>query len=153
MKLHILFALVIIVHAHGALAQDLSPQSERLANEIIGEVLSPFCPGRALSDCPSSKAGELKNEIRSHVAKGESKQAILAKLYEQFGEGIRAVPKSEGFGKAVWIGPAVFLILGAVLITVWMKRKLTAPATSRTSTAPLDPETERRIARELEQSQ
>ncbi|MCB0333496.1 MAG: hypothetical protein KDD55_08345, partial [Bdellovibrionales bacterium] len=60
--------------AFPVLAQPQTPLSheevEHRAFEVEGYLLSPFCPGRLLRDCPSSGAHDLKIEIREAVATG-----------------------------------------------------------------------------------
>lgn len=89
---------------------------ERTAESIYQEVLSPFCPGRALQDCPSKAASDLKLEIKSELEAGKSKEQVLDNLYKKFGDSIRAVPPFAGFGIFAWITPIVFLVLvGAIM--------------------------------------
>ena len=36
----------------------------RTAHELSRELMSPYCPGRTLADCPSPDAGAVRDEIR-----------------------------------------------------------------------------------------
>lgn len=95
---------------------------EAVAKEIFFEVMSPFCAGRSLHDCPSGSATELKNEIRAALARGESKEEVLDQLVARFGSEVRAVPGFSGVGMLAWAAPLVFLLIGCVVIAVWLRR-------------------------------
>jgi cytochrome c-type biogenesis protein CcmH len=90
--------------------------SEPVAQSIFTTVMSPYCPGKLLSDCPSAKASELKHLIRDELAQGKSKEEVLLKLQDEYGaETLRAVPEASGFGLLAWLAPILFLVGGLVL--------------------------------------
>jgi cytochrome c-type biogenesis protein CcmH len=95
--------------------------TEKAAKEIFAEIYSPFCPGRLLQDCPSSSATELKNKIKSDLAEGLDKETIINNLLEQYGSELGALPPTSGFSALAWIAPAIFLILGILAISLWLK--------------------------------
>ena len=100
-----------------------SPEVEAKAGEIFGEVLSPFCPGRMLADCPSGNASQLKEKIREDLSGGKDREEILDELYAVYGSSIRAAPTTEGFGWFAWITPFAFLIFGGIILSIWLKRR------------------------------
>jgi cytochrome c-type biogenesis protein CcmH len=83
--------------------------------ELYQQVFSPFCPGRSLNDCPSSKAQDLKLEMRKQLEGGMTPEQVLEGVFSKFGDQYRAVPRYDGFGKLVWWAPLGFIILGALL--------------------------------------
>ena len=96
-----------------SLAEQFSAaEIEERASQVEGYLLSPFCPGRLLKDCPSSGAADLKKEIRTEVASGKSPEAVRDALLEKYGGSIRAAPKTSGFGLVAWIVPFIFLLIG-----------------------------------------
>lgn len=107
---------------------------EAIAKEIFFEVMSPFCAGRSLHDCPSGSATELKNEIRAALARGESKEEILSGLVARFGNEVRAVPGFSGVGMLAWIAPLAFLLVGSVVIVIWLRVLGSGNGESRTDT-------------------
>ncbi len=125
-------------------------QNEPLAREIFSETMSPFCPGRLLSDCPSSAAHELQQEIRNRLSKGDSKETILDYLYTLYGEEVRAAPKNAGFGRAAWLATPIFILLGLGLIFAWIKSQ--KRSASETSINKIDPKIKKRIEQELADS-
>ncbi len=153
------YALLVLTCLMGgsALAQDLAHELDRKANEIYQQVFSPFCPGRSLNDCPSSKAHELKRDMRGKLEQGVPPEVVLEEVFQQYGNQYRAVPQYAGFGKLVWWAPALFLTLGLVVALVIARGKrvkgflATAAVveSSETSSAPVSPELKARIEAEL----
>ena len=97
--------------------------NDQVAKQIFSEVFSPFCPGRALADCPSSSAAELKTEIRKRISAGASETEIKTYLFTLYGDEISALPPRQGFGALAWIAPFAFLALGAVIAVIWLAKR------------------------------
>ena len=117
--------LIISVFAFVGLAaaSQYTPEVEREAARVTGSVMSPFCPGRLIADCPSPAAIELREQIRKRIAAGETAETIKAELLETYGEFVRAAPTAEGFDLAAWLVPPIALVVAAVSVMVWMRRR------------------------------
>jgi cytochrome c-type biogenesis protein CcmH len=118
MKRLILMSLVIVALASPASAQ--SP--EDLANDISNKVMSPFCPGVTLHDCPSQSALDMRDRIEGFARSGMSEAAIMERLEAEYGEAIRAEPSSEGAGIVAWILPALAALAGGALAFMLVRR-------------------------------
>lgn len=141
MKPIFLAVAIVTVIASPALA---APQD--LANEVSAEVMSPFCPGVTLHDCPSQAALDLREKILGWAEAGWSKTRIMNELEDRFGPGIRATPRGpEGIG--AWALPVAGLVLGGALLGV-LARRWTRGRT-QTSPPPLAPADRARVDREL----
>lgn len=100
---------VLLVGATPALAAP-----EDVANEISEEVMSPFCPGVTLEECPSQAALDLREKIRTWAERGWSRERIMSELEDSFGSRIYAMPQdSKGLG--AWALPVGALLLGILL--------------------------------------
>ena len=114
--------------------------------------MSPWCPGRALAECPSEPADRLRQWILAQERAGASREEVLARLEDEFGDKIRQTPRAEGVGLVAYAIPVLTLLVGGALVVVFLRRQgqggeSVAPAVA--ATAPLDPELERRLDREL----
>lgn len=105
-----LLLLLIGITAQALHAQDLPPQATNDANALFRRVMSPYCQGLVLADCPSGKAFELRDEIKARLAKGEKAELIEQELYRKFGDEIRTMPATHGFALGAWVFPPAFLI-------------------------------------------
>lgn len=149
----VLIITALVLQFSGAAAQTitLDPAQELESKAIFDAVLSPFCPGRLLRDCPSTAAHELKDKIRGMVVEGKSRAEIESYLFALYGDSIRSVPPREGFGYVAWWGPAVFLGLGLTILGLWLRSKQRSAAEGTpTMTSPtLTAEMEERIKRHI----
>ncbi len=110
-------------------ADERSETLDREATQIYQQVFSPFCPGRSLNDCPSSKATELKTEMRQKLESGVSSDEILKDVFARYGDKYRTVPRFQGVGALVWLVPIGFVVAGLLLaMGVSSSRKKRAPA-------------------------
>ncbi len=153
------FLLVCTFGAATARAQpEGKPQSESWAQSLSTEMMSPFCPGRTLSNCPSPQADSLRMWILVQESTGRTRSDVEEELYVRYGDVILAAPRAEGIGIAAYAIPVVAFLGGGGLI-LFLLRRLTARSASLPDAkvtavpgeAPLDPELERIVAEELMQ--
>ena len=95
---------------------------EELANDISNKVMSPYCPGVTLHDCPSQKALDLRDDIESYARNGMTEAEIMNRLEADFGPGIRAEPSSDGAGILAWVLPSIALLIGGGLAWTLVRR-------------------------------
>jgi cytochrome c-type biogenesis protein CcmH len=129
----------------GAAPQDV-------ANDISAQIMSPYCPGVTLHDCPSDSATALRTRIADMAADGMTRSEIMAELVDEFGPTIRAAPATTGTGLLAWILPAVAILVGA-MTAWWLARRWAASesASGPASAEMLTPAERRVIDAELDQ--
>jgi cytochrome c-type biogenesis protein CcmH/NrfF len=117
-------ALAFALLAATGLAQD-DPEIARAreAHELSRELMSPYCPGRTLADCPSPDAGAVRDEIREALRAGESVDAIRARIESRFGSQVIGVPTTL----LGWMIPVVVLAAGAVVLALALRRAVARP--------------------------
>jgi len=149
-SIFVLVLAAVLVGGKIAGASNYTPEVEREAARVTGSVMSPFCPGRLIADCPSPAAIELREQIRKRIAAGESGDAIKAELLETYGEFVRAEPTGKGFDLAAWLVPPVALAVAAILVMLWMRRRSTKlSADAANAIVDLNPAEKARIEAEL----
>ena len=120
------------------LAAPAAAAPEDVANDISNDIMSPFCDGVTLHDCPSQEALDLRDRIEAWVSEGRSRTQIMLQLEREFGVGIRAAPPAEGAGFVAWLPPLVALAAGAAgawaIVRKWSRRTQTASPVSVTMT-------------------
>jgi cytochrome c-type biogenesis protein CcmH len=139
-----LLAVGALLAAPLASASDARPTLADLEDEIM----CPVCPGETLEQSSAPAALQVERFIAVRIRAGDSKQEIKDKLVAQYGPRILAAPPREGFDLLAWVLPlagalAAALVLGFAAWRWSRGREPPAPA------APLDPELERRLDREL----
>ena len=103
--------LAALAPAPGAHAADPS----QVAADIAANVMSPFCPGLTLHDCPSDAALRLRDRIESWVRRGDSRAEVMARLRREYGPAIAATPPARGPGLVAWLLPAAVALTGGAL--------------------------------------
>ena len=63
------------------------------ANEMYDQIMSPFCPGRTLANCPSPQAAAMRERVKQQLAAGMSQDEIVDSLYGIYGEIILGAPE------------------------------------------------------------
>jgi cytochrome c-type biogenesis protein CcmH/NrfF len=124
--------------------------------ELAAYLMSPFCPGRTLADCPSPQAQTLRMWILVQAASGRSREEVEEELYERFGDVIRPAPKAEGFGLAAYAIPVLAFLGGGVFVLLYLRRHtgsdgLAGPPSAGEPAPPsaVDADLERRVDEDL----
>jgi cytochrome c-type biogenesis protein CcmH len=144
-----LVAAIALAVLLGAPAAQAEPDD--LANDISNHIMSPFCDGVTLHDCPSDAAVDLRDRIESWARAGWSRDRIMAKLISEYGPAIRSTPPSQGAGLVAWLLPALALAAGAGVAWMLLRRWTARPATGADGGAPRPSlEDRRRIEAELD---
>ena len=114
-------AFVVVLEAPAGAAP------EDVANDISARIMSPFCPGVTLHDCPSDSAVALRDRITVMAQDGMTPTEIMAELESEFGPTIRAVPPASGSGLLAWLLPGVALLAGGACAVAVIRRWTRAP--------------------------
>ena len=69
-------------------ALDVGAAEESWGYALGHDLMSPFCPGRTLANCPSPNAAELVQWIVLQEAAGVTREQVVEILIERFGEEI-----------------------------------------------------------------
>ena len=97
-----------------------------VANAVSQKIMSPYCPGLTLHDCPSDAAADLREDIAGWARDGMTEDEIIDRLEDEFGAGILATPPAEGSGLVAWLLPIAGLvaasIAGVFLARRWTRR-------------------------------
>lgn len=143
--------LVASLIALGVAAAPAMAGPADVANDISNEIMSPFCDGVTLHDCPSQEAVALRDRIEAWARRGWTGERIMTRLEAEYGPSIRATPPRDGFGIVAWILPALVVAAGAA--GVWkLARTWTRPAVAEAGETPrqqMSPEEQHRLDAEL----
>ncbi len=121
------------------------------SHDLSSEMMSPFCPGRTLNDCPSPQAGELRKWIERQEGEGRGREDVEAQLLRLYGDVVRSAPAAEGWGLTAYVGPAVLVLLAGGFLVVFLRRQASRPAAAAAASPPNvpDAELERIVEEEL----
>ena len=113
-------ALILAVVAAVALAaRGPDPGAVPTAQAVEARVMSSWCPGLTLAECPSAQAGDLRREIAAKVAAGWTNDRIDAWLVANYGESILGRPR----GMAAFLVPAAAVLAGGMVVALVLRSR------------------------------
>lgn len=143
----LVFLLVLLIAAPVA-AQHLDdrltdPAQELRARELSRELRCLVCQNQSIEDSNAPLARDLRRIVRERVAAGDSDRAILDYLVARYGEWVLLKPRFNLQTLLLWLGPALFLVIGGVVVFFLYRRQRAVPASPA---APLDAGEQKRLA-------
>lgn len=116
-------------------------------DEITSLMRCPVCQGLSVADSPVASALAIREEVRSLLVAGYTRDQIFDYFEGAYGEFIRLSPRARGFNLVVWIAPALMVLVGAWLVWARTRRR---PAEARAASVDADLEPFReRVRREV----
>ncbi|HEY8156285.1 MAG TPA: cytochrome c-type biogenesis protein CcmH [Myxococcota bacterium] len=132
-------------------AASAAQAAEGWAYEMANEMMSPFCPGRSIADCPSPQAQTLRMWLIVQESAGRPRAEVEAELVSRYGESILGAPPAKGIGLTAYLIPVAVVAAGAALLTWFLRRQTRAAPIPKLAGAgaALDPELERLVDEKL----
>ncbi|MDZ7629839.1 MAG: cytochrome c-type biogenesis protein CcmH [Gemmatimonadaceae bacterium] len=120
-----LLALVSLSSVLGAQSRAAGGNGEvpRAATAVINTVMSPYCPGLLLANCPSPSADSLRRAIVARAENGATESELRADLVAAYGEMVLAAPPMRGLGAVAWVVPFVLLAGVGLLVFRWLRHQ------------------------------
>ncbi len=100
----------------------------------------PVCEGQNVADSNSGLAKDMRTLIRARLAAGVPDQQILDEFVASYGDSILTEPPKRGISLGVWIGPAVGLTIGVLIVAVLLLSWRRPRRSSASTLASLDPD-------------
>jgi cytochrome c-type biogenesis protein CcmH len=91
------------------------PKQEAEAKALMETLRCLVCQGQSIADSDAALAGDMRNEVRTKIAAGESPDAIRKWLVARYGNWVSYDPPFDKATALLWLGPLLFLALGGWL--------------------------------------
>ena len=91
------------------------PAQEARAKALMEELRCLVCQGQSIADSDAPLAGDMRHEVRSKIAAGESAAEIKTWLVARYGNWVSYDPPFDAATALLWLGPLAFLLLGGWL--------------------------------------
>lgn len=108
---------------------------ERRFHDLTVELRCVMCQNQSLADSDAPIAHDLRREVFNLMREGRSDAEIKAFLVERYGEFVLYRPRFGGNTLLLWLGPALVLLGGIVIVAVVVRRRDSA---NRTAADPVD---------------
>jgi cytochrome c-type biogenesis protein CcmH len=123
----------VLLSTRGALAVDSAPAFPDPALQARYEALTHelrclVCQNETIADSGATLAGDLRRELREQLSAGQSDAEVLKFMTDRYGAFVLYKPPFEQRTWLLWLGPALFLLIGAVVAVriVLQRAKLAA---------------------------
>ena len=123
-----LLALFAAVLSFPATAQDLlppapyaytqlaDPAQEAKALALMETLRCLKCQSQSIADSDAPMAGDMRNQVRERIAKGEEPEAIRQWLIERYGDYVTYTPQVRPLTAPLFAAPVVFLLVAGLLL-------------------------------------
>ncbi len=107
----------------------LSNAQESHYRELLYTLRCLVCQNESLLDSDAPLAADLREQVRTRIAKGESDTQIKKYLTDRYGDFVLYKPPMQANTLLLWIGPFVLAFVGLVIAIVYVRRthRLAAP--------------------------
>jgi len=95
-----------------AYQQLADPAKEAKAKALMETLRCLVCQGQSIADSDAPLAGDMRHEVRSKVAAGESPDAIRKWLVARYGNWVSYDPPFDRATALLWLAPLLFLAIG-----------------------------------------
>ena len=106
--------LVLALLAGSAAAQD--PALDKRVAGLAHELRCLVCQNQTLADSNAPLAVDLRNQIRDQLKGGASERDVIDFMVARYGDFVLYRPPLKASTLALWIGPFVLLLAGALLL-------------------------------------
>jgi cytochrome c-type biogenesis protein CcmH len=127
------WVLMIIVASAALIVGTLGDSAPKTEGERVSQLAStircPQCRGQSVFESDVVIAREIRADIRTRIAAGESDDSIREDYIERYGRSIVLTPDGTGFTGLVWIVPVVATgLAGAAVALAFTRWKVEAAA-------------------------
>src|SRR5262245_59308360 len=114
--------------AGAASAKDAPPLADDPALEarmlrIAAELRCLVCQNQTIADSHAGLADDLRRDIREQLASGASDDQVIQYMTDRYGDFIRYRPPLKGSTAVLWVGPAVLLVAGLLVLVLVLRRR------------------------------
>lgn len=90
---------------------------------LVKELRCPKCQNQNLADSNSEIAVDLREQVYAMINQNKSDGEIVNFMVERYGEFVLYRPAVSPLTYVLWYGPAIFLVIGAIVLFVVLRRE------------------------------
>ncbi len=91
------------------------PALQARYRELTHELRCMQCQNQSIADSPVDLAADLRREVRELLLAGKSDEDVRNYMVARYGDFILFRPRFSARNAWLWLGPAVLLIIGAIV--------------------------------------
>ena len=91
------------------------PAKEKAAQDLMMTLRCLTCQSQSIADSDAPMAGDMRNQVRERIARGEDPEAIRAWLIERYGDWVSYEPRVTTMTWPLFAAPVVLLLFAAII--------------------------------------
>jgi cytochrome c-type biogenesis protein CcmH len=95
---------------------------DRRVRSVAMRLRCPVCQGESIQESPAELAQQMKGVVREQLAAGKTEQDVLDYFLAKYGDWILLEPRAEGINLLVYWIPVIFLVIGAIVLFMTVKK-------------------------------
>ena len=99
------------------------PAQEKRARDLSEQLRCLVCQNQSIDESNAQLAQDMRRLVRERIAAGDSDAEIKAYLTARYGDFVLLKPPMRPGTYVLWYGPAVLVVLGALGIAVYFRRR------------------------------
>lgn len=99
------------------------PVAEKRLQALSAELRCLVCQNQTIADSNAELAVDLRREIRTMIAAGQSDQQIIDFMVARYGDFVLYRPPVKGITLLLWGGPIVLLLLGVFVLQRYLRQR------------------------------
>ena len=123
-----LIALTVLLTTQPLVAKEALPEAADPALEvrmvgITSELRCLVCQNQTIADSHADLAVDLRREVRELLKQGKSDREIIDYMTARYGDFVLYRPPFKATTALLWLGPALMLVLGSIVLLVVLRRR------------------------------
>ncbi|WP_202320641.1 cytochrome c-type biogenesis protein [Archaeoglobus neptunius] len=94
--------------------------------DLEGDLFCACGCGKLLRNCDCEVSYRMRDEIKSMLSSGASRDEVISALQEKYGRNIIATPPKEGFFLGLWYYPGIVVVAGLIIVYALLNRRKTS---------------------------
>ncbi len=95
------------------------PAQEAEAKALMETLRCVTCQSQSIADSDADMAGDMRHQVRTRIAAGETPEAIRRSMISRYGDYISYAPRMDGATWPLFVLPLVLLL--AVALLLWRR--------------------------------
>ncbi len=112
-----------LLAAKEALPEAADPALEARMVSITSELRCLVCQNQTIADSHADLAVDLRREVRELLKQGKSDREIVDYMTARYGDFVLYRPPFKTTTVLLWLGPALMLVLGAIVLMLVLRRR------------------------------
>lgn len=101
-----------------------SLEKEQQYRELVKQLRCPKCQNNSIADSNAIIAADMRTKVYELTQQGKNRKQIIDYMVDRYGNFVTYQPPVTPVTLILWVGPALFLLVGATVIIKRAQRRL-----------------------------